>query len=556
MSPSPPPPGTAPHRLPAPTADDPREVGGYRVVARLGAGGMGRVYLAYTPGGRPVALKVVRPELAGDPEFRRRFAREVVSAQRIHGLYTAQVVDSGAEDPTPWLATTYVPGPSLQQAVHSYGPLPVRTVLLLVAGIAEALQEIHRAGVVHRDLKPANVLIAADGPRVIDFGIARAADAGALTGTGLRVGTPAFMAPEQALGRPVGPAADVFALGALAAYVAGGAPPFGAGPESTALYRVVHEEADLGAVPAGLRPLLRHCLAKDPADRPGTAEVIEAVRSHPAVGGELRFAEDWLPHQVAAELRRQADAGLPVPPATAPDAALTLTAPRAAVPAEAPRPPGAREPRPRRRRRAPASGRGRGRTAAVAAAALLLGAAGAFALLDPYFFEGGGDEDPADPAEVVAGAPASSPASTPASTPAATPTPAPSTPPAAPGYTAVRTGTELASPDQSYEFDVKEGRVVPQETASWYVGRSTTEFYVPESSDAYVMPPGRQGLADCLKGIESRPVTALPFTTLRAGRAFCVRARDGRDVGIVSVLTAAPGEGPVKVSVDYYRRTG
>ncbi|WP_323179092.1 serine/threonine-protein kinase [Streptomyces sp. NBC_00320] len=181
-----------------------------------------------------MALKVVRPELAGDPEFRRRFAQEVTGAQRIHGLYTAQVVDSGADDPTPWPATTYVPGPSLQQAVHAHGPLPARTVLLLVAGIAEALQEIHRAGAVHRDLKPANVLIAADGPRVIDFGIARAAHAGALTGTGLRVGTPAFMAPEQALGRPAVPATDVFALGALAAYVVGGAPPFGEGPDSAA----------------------------------------------------------------------------------------------------------------------------------------------------------------------------------------------------------------------------------------------------------------------------------------------------------------------------------
>ncbi|MFK0049254.1 serine/threonine-protein kinase [Streptomyces sp. NPDC090741] len=554
-------PGTAPHHLREPAADDPREVGGYRVVARLGAGGMGRVYLAYTPGGRPVALKVVRPELAGDPEFRRRFAQEVASAQRIHGLYTAQVVDSGTDEPMPWLATTYVPGPSLQQAVHTYGPLPVRTVLLLVAGIAEALQEIHRAGVVHRDLKPANVLIAADGPRVIDFGIARAADAGALTGAGLRVGTPAFMAPEQALGRPAGPATDVFALGALAAYVAGGVPPFGAGPDSAALYRVVHEEADLGGVPAELQPLLWHCLAKDPAHRPTTAQVIEAVRGHPAVGGELRFTDDWLPHQVTTELRRHAD--LPVPPdgapatatataATAFDAAHTVAAPRvprppAQAPAEALHPPAAQDPQPRGRRRAPASGRGRGRTVAVAGAALLLGAAGAFALLDPYF-EDGEDADAAAPAEVVAGAPVS--------TPAATPTPAPPPTAAAAGYAAVHTGTELTSPDQSYEFDVKAGRVVPQETASWYVGRSTTEFYVPESSDAYVMQAGRPGLADCLKGIESQPVTALPFTALHAGRAFCVRAQDGRDVGIVTVLTASPGEGPVKVSVDYYRRDG
>ncbi|MFK0220392.1 protein kinase [Streptomyces vinaceus] len=563
MSTPPPPPAAAPHHLQAPAADDPREVGGYRVVARLGAGGMGRVYLAYTPGGRPVALKVVRPEFAGDPEFRRRFAQEVTSAQRIHGLYTAQVVDSGADDPTPWLATAYVPGPSLQQAVHTYGPLPVRTVLLLVAGVAEALQEIHRAGVVHRDLKPANVLIAADGPRVIDFGIARAADAGALTGTGLRVGTPAYMAPEQALGRPAGPATDVFALGALAACVAGGAPPFGTGPESAALYRVVHEDADLGAVPAELRPLLWHCLAKDPAHRPSTAQVIEAVRSHPAVGGELRFTEDWLPYQVATELRRHADAGLPVPPPGAPpgtapvtalDAAPTASAPRAPVPVGPPGSPVAQDPPPRGRRRAPASGRGRGRTAAVAVAALLLGAAGALALLDPYG-EGGEDGEAADPAETSAGAPASTPASTPASAPSITPAaPAPSA--GVPGYTAVHTGTELTSPDQSYEFDVKAGRVVPQETAAWYVGRSATEFYVPESSDAYVLPGGRQGLADCLKGVDSQPVTALPFATLRAGRAFCVRAQDGRDVGIVTVLTAGPGEGPVKVSVDYYRRNG
>ncbi|MFE5768108.1 serine/threonine-protein kinase [Streptomyces sp. NPDC056485] len=571
MSTSTPPPGTAPHHLRAPAADDPREVGGYRVVARLGAGGMGRVYLAYTPGGRPVALKVVRPELAGDPEFRRRFAQEVASAQRIHGLYTAQVVDSGADDPTPWLATAYVPGPSLQQAVQAYGPLPARTVLLLVAGIAEALQEIHRAGVVHRDLKPANVLIAADGPRVIDFGIARAADAGALTGTGLRVGTPAFMAPEQALGAPAGPATDVFALGALAAYVGGGVPPFGTGPESAALYRVVHEEADLCAVPAELRPLLWHCLAKDPAHRPSTAQVIDAVRGHPAVGGELRFGDDWLPHRVTTELRRHADLPVPVdaPPPTAPataldtatalDAAPTRTAPRAA--AADPAPPGppwtpaAQAPPPRGRRRAAASGRRRGRTALVAGAALLLGAAGAFALLDPYF-EDGGDEDPGGPAEAVAGEPTSAPPSAPPSAGPATPVPSGPSSAAVPGYTAVHTGTELTSPDQSYEFDVKAGRVVPQETASWYVGRTAAEFYVPESSDAYVMQAGRQGLADCLKGVDSQPVTALPFTTLRAGRAFCVRAEGGQDVGIVTVLGPGPGEGPVKVSVDYYRRSG
>ncbi|GGR85513.1 hypothetical protein GCM10010284_18350 [Streptomyces rubiginosohelvolus] len=172
------PPGTHPVRM-ALSAEDPREIGGYRLQARLGSGGMGVVYLAHTRGGRPIALKAVREDFAADHGFRLRFADEVASARRIHGLFTAQVIDSGVDDPVPWLVTAYVPGPSLEQAVRHHGPLPPRTVLLLMAGIAEALQAIHGAGVVHRDLKPANVLLAEDGPRVIDFGIARAADAAA-----------------------------------------------------------------------------------------------------------------------------------------------------------------------------------------------------------------------------------------------------------------------------------------------------------------------------------------------------------------------------------------
>ncbi|MFI6844820.1 protein kinase [Kitasatospora sp. NBC_00085] len=307
--------------------DDPREVGGYRLFARLGAGGMGRVYLSYTPGGRPVALKVVRPEFAEDGEFRRRFAQEVSNAQRIHGLYTAQVIDSGGLDSdAPWLVTAYVPGPSLQQVVRENGALPVRTVLLLMGGIAEALQAIHSVEVVHRDLKPANVLVAGDGPRVIDFGIARAADATALTGTGYRIGSPAFMSPEQAQGRPVTPATDVFALGALAAYVAGGTAPFGDGPDTAVLYRVVHEQPELDAVPADLRELVLRCLAKSPEDRPKPAEIIEIARNHPSVGGQLRFTEDWLPKQVNTEITRRSDlpktppTPLPAAPPTVPTA--------------------------------------------------------------------------------------------------------------------------------------------------------------------------------------------------------------------------------------------
>ncbi|MFD9598712.1 serine/threonine-protein kinase [Kitasatospora sp. NPDC059973] len=315
--------------------DDPREVGGYRLFARLGAGGMGRVYLSYTPGGRPVALKVVRPEFAEDGEFRRRFAQEVSNAQRIHGLYTAQVIDSGGLDSdAPWLVTAYVPGPSLQQVVRENGALPVRTVLLLMGGIAEALQAIHSVEVVHRDLKPANVLVAGDGPRVIDFGIARAADATALTGTGYRIGSPAFMSPEQAQGRPVTPATDVFALGALAAYVAGGTAPFGDGPDTAVLYRVVHEQADLDAVPADLRELIMRCLAKSPEDRPKPAEIIEIARNHPSVGGQLRFADDWLPRQVNTEITRRSD--LPKTPPTPLPAAPT--APPSGPPTTPPQP--------------------------------------------------------------------------------------------------------------------------------------------------------------------------------------------------------------------------
>ena len=200
------------------TSDDPVEIGGYRLRARLGAGGMGRVYLASTPGGRRVALKVVRPELGDDADFRARFRREIEAAQRVRGVYTAELLAGDPAATPPWLVTAYVPGPSLQQAVAEHGPMPPETVILLMAGVAEALQAIHSAGVIHRDLKPSNVLLAPDGPRVIDFGIARAAEATNLTQSGMAVGSPQFMAPEQIRGHLVTPAVDVFALGAVAAF--------------------------------------------------------------------------------------------------------------------------------------------------------------------------------------------------------------------------------------------------------------------------------------------------------------------------------------------------
>ncbi|MCX4516641.1 serine/threonine protein kinase [Streptomyces anulatus] len=295
-------------------ADDPAVVGGYRLAAVLGAGGMGKVYLSYTPGGRPLAIKVIRAEFSEDSEFRRRFQQEVRAAQRVQGLYTAPVIDSDTEGAQPWLATAYVPGPSLAHAVARHGRLPLRSVLLLTVGVAEALGVIHGAGIVHRDLKPANVLLAADGPRVIDFGIARAADTTALTGTGVSVGTPAFMSPEQAAVGTVTPATDVFALGQIAAYAAIGAPAYGDGPSHAVLYRIVHEDPDLSRLPDALRPLVTRCLSRDPADRPTLTDIIRMC--HEISPEPLRQGEDWLPQAVAGSIteRHQLPAPAPTPP--------------------------------------------------------------------------------------------------------------------------------------------------------------------------------------------------------------------------------------------------
>ena len=258
------------------SADDPAEIAGYRLQARLGAGGMGRVYLALTPGGRRIAVKVIRPELGDDPDFRRRFRQETQAARQVHGIYAAQVLDADPDADPPWLATAYVPGPSLQQAVADHGPMPAASVLTLTAGIAEALQAIHAAGIVHRDLKPSNVLLAPDGPHVIDFGIARAAEATTLTRTGMRVGSPQFMAPEQIQDLPVTPAIDVFALGSLAVFAATGKAPFGEGSEAAVMYRVLHEPPGLAGCPEPLRGLAERCLAKDPSARPSPAQIVAA----------------------------------------------------------------------------------------------------------------------------------------------------------------------------------------------------------------------------------------------------------------------------------------
>jgi eukaryotic-like serine/threonine-protein kinase len=273
-------------------ADDPPRVGSYVLLGRLGSGGMGRVYLARSPGGRQVAVKVIRPALAEDAAFRARFAREVAAARKVGGLYTAQVVDADLNSPVPWLVTAYVPGLSLDEAVSRQGPLPAATVLALAAGLAEGLTAIHRAGVIHRDLKPSNVLLAPDGPRIIDFGIASAVDATSLTGANLMVGSPGFMSPEQAEGLPVGPASDMFSLAGVLTFAARGQGPFGTGDTAALLYRVVHGTPNLDQLPDQIRPLVSRCLSRDPRLRPTAAAFLGELT---AVDPSAADLTGWLP---------------------------------------------------------------------------------------------------------------------------------------------------------------------------------------------------------------------------------------------------------------------
>ena len=253
--------------------EDPRVVGSFRLHRRLGAGGMGVVYLGSDRRGQRVALKVIRPDLAEDREFRSRFAREVSAARRIRGGCTARLVAADLEADRPWFATQYVPGPSLHDKVNEEGPLPAAHVASIGSALAEGLLAVHEAGVVHRDLKPSNILLSPKGPRIIDFGIAWATGASTLTHVGTAVGSPGFLAPEQVRGAAVTPATDVFALGATLAYASTADSPFGHGSSEVMLYRVVHEEPQLLGVPDALAPLLHACLAKDPEDRPSTLQL-------------------------------------------------------------------------------------------------------------------------------------------------------------------------------------------------------------------------------------------------------------------------------------------
>ncbi|MFB6518022.1 serine/threonine-protein kinase [Streptomyces sp. NPDC056401] len=272
--------------------EDPRVVGSFRLHRRLGAGGMGVVYLGSDRRGQRVALKVIRPDLAEDQEFRSRFAREVSAARRIRGGCTARLVAADLEAERPWFATQYVPGPSLHDKVAEEGPLTAAAIAAIGAALSEGLVAVHEAGVVHRDLKPSNILLSPKGPRIIDFGIAWATGASTLTHVGTAVGSPGFLAPEQVRGAAVTPATDVFSLGATLAYAATADSPFGHGSSEVMLYRVVHEEPHLQGVPDALAPLVRACLAKDPEERPTTLQLsmrLKEIAAREAHGmGDIR----------------------------------------------------------------------------------------------------------------------------------------------------------------------------------------------------------------------------------------------------------------------------
>ncbi|MGW6686740.1 serine/threonine-protein kinase [Streptomyces sp. NPDC054961] len=301
---------------------DPRESAGYRLIARIGEGGMGTVYLSHTRGGQPVALKLIRREFGQDPDFRRRFEQEVQAARRVQGYHLVPVLDHDTTGATPWLASVFVPGLSLHDAVNAYGPLPLNAVFQLVGCTARALGSIHAAGVVHRDLKPANLLLGPGGPYVIDFGIARAADSTQLTRTGGVIGTPQYMSPEHALGSEVTAASDLFSLGLIAAVAATGQHPYGTGGATAIGVRIANTERlapDLSGYPEQLRPLLERCLTADPTARIGTDELTALCET--AAGRPLNDFAGWLPEPLGLEIARRVRAAEhpPVPTVTDPD---------------------------------------------------------------------------------------------------------------------------------------------------------------------------------------------------------------------------------------------
>ncbi|WP_432190440.1 serine/threonine-protein kinase [Streptomyces sp. Tue6028] len=517
--------------------DDPTLVAGYRLAARLGAGGMGRVYLSHTRGGRPVAIKVVRPELADDPDFRRRFRREIKAARRVRGAYTAELIDADAEGAPPWLATLYVSGPSLAEAVARHGPLPVPAVLWLMAGVAEALQAIHGAGIVHRDLKPSNVLLAADGPRVIDFGISLASDATSHTATGAAIGTPSFMAPEQASAGEVTAASDVFALGQTAAFAALGEPLYGDGPAVNVLYRIVHSEPDLSLLPEQLRPVVARCLAADPEERVTPAEVVAWCRQ--------RLGRDADAGAGPSVWREVAGPEVTVPPPL-PDPTPVHTLPLLARP----QPAGTDARRSRRRSTALVTG------AVVTAGALLLAGLAGLAWTVKDANDRLGHRNAAGPSASGPAASARSSASSPA--PAATSGAGGRTPGSSePSRTASAPPQAVPYPfqwlDEKNSLDIEE----PVERKDRkgdirFVCGATCALESDTSVLAMVYGKPGAGLDSCRIALERPEGRRLPLAAAAAGSEICVKHPSG-DIALLVIQvksTALPKSGSSFVTAD------
>ncbi|MFC0601275.1 serine/threonine-protein kinase [Streptomyces palmae] len=507
-------------------ADDPRRVAGYRVAARLGAGGMGRVYLSHTQGGRPVAIKVVRPELADDPAFRRRFSREIKAAQRVRGAYTAELIDADADGTPPWLATLYVPGPSLTEAVARGGPLPVPAVLWLMAGVAEALQVIHGAGIVHRDLKPSNVLLAADGPRVIDFGISLASGISSHTASGTTIGTPHYMAPEQASAGEVTAATDVFALGQTAAFAALGHPLYGDGPAVSVLYRIVHSAPDLSPLPEQLRPLIGRCLSADPEERATPAQIVEWCREQ--LGSDVEAGggpEVW---------QEVTGPEVPAPPPVVEPAPLHTLAFSTRLQPAAPD-----ERRTRRRRAALIT------TAAVLALALVLGLA--WLLMD----QSPGDRDAATSGKTGS---AASSGATPASGASAPTAGADGRRPATSESTPTAPATPKPTPyafqwlDEKNSVSVREPVQHKDRTGDIRLACSKTSCALESDTSKIAMRWGKPGagLDECRIALSGDNTgRSLPLAAAAAGTEICVEHPSG-DIALLVIqvkATALPGSG-------------
>ena len=428
---------------------DPPRVGSYQLLARLGAGGMGVVYLASGQDGRPVALKVLRPEIADDAEFRTRFSREVTALTRIRGVCTVRVLDADTTSARPFLVTEYAEGPSLAEYVDSRGPVDPQMLYGLATGLAEALTAIHAAGIVHRDLKPSNVLLTAGGPKVIDFGIAQVLEATAVTRAGMTVGSAGYMAPEQIMGR-AGTAADIFSWAVTIAYAASGQPPFGTGTSEVILYRILHETPDIAAVPAALHAQVAAALDKDPHGRPTAPELLSQLTRTAALPSA---GSDNLTQTVLAQTWHPAGP----PPSTPSRAASSWSTPSRDAPPPGTRPPGTRPPGTRR-----AGMRRPVLLILVLALAILLGAGGAalaFALsghpsTSGNTPSGGASHSPTAPATSAvtnSSAGASSPSSSSSgsstpSSPSASSTPSSSSSPSTSSSPSATTGT--TSPSQ------------------------------------------------------------------------------------------------------------